>query len=185
MSADAARRADAAQFDEVPQARLGLAVGVGLEQLVGAEVGLEGQPGEGAKASRKRDGAGTSTVLLEVAHGDGGRWRFGGGVVGLDPGGRAGAPDGGVGVGVEDGGLAGGLAVVEDLQRPPGGRLRIVPEDDGLADEDGVGLVEATVEADGVAPLCVRSWNGLGSRSVMCLATCWRSSWRRARSESG
>ena len=47
MSADAARRADAAQFDEVPQARLGLAVGVGLEQLVGAEVGLEGQPGEG------------------------------------------------------------------------------------------------------------------------------------------
>ena len=43
----AGEQADAAQFDEVPEARVGLTVGVGQEQLVGGEVVLEGQPGEG------------------------------------------------------------------------------------------------------------------------------------------
>ena len=46
----AGQEADAAQLDEMPEARLGLAVGGGLEQLVGGEVVLEGQPGEGEVA---------------------------------------------------------------------------------------------------------------------------------------
>ena len=43
----AGKEADAAQFDEVFESRLGLAVGVGLEQLVGDEVVLEGEACEG------------------------------------------------------------------------------------------------------------------------------------------
>ena len=46
----AGQEADAAELDEVPEARLGLAVGAGLEQFVGGEVVLEGQPGEGEVA---------------------------------------------------------------------------------------------------------------------------------------
>ena len=43
----AGEQADAAQFDEVFEARGGLAAGVGVEQFVGGEIGLEGKPGEG------------------------------------------------------------------------------------------------------------------------------------------
>ena len=75
--------------------------------------------------------------------------RFGCRVVGLDVRGRSDAPDGGVGVRVEDRGLAGGLAVEDDLERTVGRRCGIVAQDDGAADEDGVGFVEASVEADG------------------------------------
>ena len=50
----AGQEADAAQLDEMPEARLGLAVGGGLEQLVGGEVVLEGRPGEGEVAQVHR-----------------------------------------------------------------------------------------------------------------------------------
>ena len=63
--------------------------------------------------------------------------------------GRPDAAHGGVGVGVEDGGLAGGLAVEDDLQGASGGCRGVVAQDDGAADEDGVDLVESSLEADG------------------------------------
>ena len=40
-------QADALELDEVMQPGLGLAVGVGLEQLVGMDRGFERQPGQG------------------------------------------------------------------------------------------------------------------------------------------
>ena len=55
--------------------------------------------------------------------------------------------DAGIGVGVEAGGGACGLGVVDDLD---GGRRRcvgVVAQGDGLADEPGVALVEPCVEA--------------------------------------
>ena len=71
----AGEQSDAAQFDEVLEARLGLAVGAGLEQLVGGEVVLEGQPGEG----RRRRASATAQVhqsfslsRSRMAMGDGG-----------------------------------------------------------------------------------------------------------------
>ena len=54
-------------------------------------------------------------------------------------------PNGGVGVGVEHGGLAGELAVMDDLEGPVGRRRGIVAQHDGLADEEGVDLVETSV----------------------------------------
>ena len=64
----AGQQADAAQFDEVLQARLGLAVGAGLEQLVGLEVVLEGQVGEGEVALVHQ----SLSLSLRIAMGDGG-----------------------------------------------------------------------------------------------------------------
>ena len=43
----AGEQADAAQFEQVEQARLGFAASLGLEQLVGVVHGLEGVAGEG------------------------------------------------------------------------------------------------------------------------------------------
>ena len=54
-------------------------------------------------------------------------------------------PNGGVGVGVEHGGLAGELAVMDDLEGPVGRRRGFVAQHDGLADEEGVDLVETSV----------------------------------------
>ena len=64
----AGQEADAAQFDEVLEADLGLAVGVGLEQFVGVEVVLEGQPGEGKVAGVHQ----SLSLSLRRVMGDGG-----------------------------------------------------------------------------------------------------------------
>ena len=65
----AGEQSDAAQFDEVLEARLGLAVGAGLEQLVGGEVVLEGQPGEGEVSEVHQS---FSLSRSRMAMGDGG-----------------------------------------------------------------------------------------------------------------
>ena len=76
--------------------------------------------------------------------------RFGGGVLGfVGTVGQARALDAGVGVGVEQGGLASGLASVQDRNGTVAGDGGIVQQDDVLADERGVDLVEGALEADG------------------------------------
>ena len=74
-----------------------------------------------------------------------GQRRFGRGASGLDRPGGTQMPNGGVGVGVEHGGLAGELAVMDDLEGPVGRRRGFVAQHDGLADEEGVDLVETSV----------------------------------------
>ena len=69
--------------------------------------------------------------------------------VGFEVPGRPGALDGGVGVGVEDGGPSGLGAVVEDLQRSAGRGGRVVAQGDGAADQQRIDFVDAAVEADG------------------------------------
>ena len=55
----------------------------------------------------------------------------------------------GVGVGVEAGGGACGLGVVDDLDGPRRRRVGVVAQGDDLPDEVGIGLVEPSVQADG------------------------------------
>ena len=64
----AGQQADAAQFDEVFEARLGLSVGIGLEQLVGDEVVLEGEACEGEVSGVHQ----SLSLSLRSARGDGG-----------------------------------------------------------------------------------------------------------------
>ena len=73
----------------------------------------------------------------------------GGRVAGFDPPGGVAALDGGICVGVEAGGLSGRLSVVDHVEGPAGRRPGVVAQDDVLPDEDGIGLVEAAVQADG------------------------------------
>ena len=57
----AGEQADAAQFDEVLQSRLGLAVGAGLEQFVGGD---GGGSGAGSSVSMCEDGRTRRTAVL-------------------------------------------------------------------------------------------------------------------------
>ena len=65
----AGEHTDAAQFDQVAEPGLGLAAGVGLEQLVGFRGGLEGQAGEGEVAQVHHS---SSFLNLRMASGEGG-----------------------------------------------------------------------------------------------------------------
>ena len=85
----------------------------------------------------------TAMPCSRMAMGDGGG--SGGGVVWSRSARKDAAPNGGVGVGVEHAGLAGGLAVMDDLEGPVGRCRGIVAQHDGPADEEGVDLVETSV----------------------------------------
>ena len=140
----AGEQAEAAQFEEVEEAGFGLAGGLGEEQLVGVGEAGEGEAGEGEVLEVHQ------SVLAESAQLERRGGRFGSGVFGcVGTVGGAGALDAGVGVGVEQGGLAGLLAVVQDRDGSVAGDGGVVQQDDVLADERGVDLVQGALEADG------------------------------------
>ena len=140
----AGEHTDAAQFDQVAEAGLGLAAGVGLEQLVGFRGGLEGQAGEGEVAQVHHS---SSFLNLRMASGEGGG--SGAGSPGSIRPEAVAALDGGICVGVEAGGLSGRLSVVDHVEGPAGRRPGVVAQDDVLPDQERIDLVEAAVQADG------------------------------------
>ena len=80
--------------------------------------------------------------MVEFAQRQRRRWRLRSGSVGFDlPGGPC-ALDGGVGVGVQDGGEAGVSAVVAHLQRTGGRHARVVAEGNRLTDQQRVDFVD-------------------------------------------
>ena len=103
----------------------------------------QGQAGEG-EVSQVHQSSSLRFRRLSGERGGSGAGSSGSVCVGVDA-----ALDRGIGVGVEAGGKACGLCVVHDAKRPVGRRLGVVAQDDVLADENGVGLVESSVQADG------------------------------------
>ena len=93
----AGEQADAFEFDEVVESGLGLAPGVGFEQLVGLGGGLEGHAGEGAVSQVHQ----SSSLSFRRLSGEGGG--SGAGSAGFDLLGVDAAFDRGIGVGVEAG----------------------------------------------------------------------------------
>ena len=72
----AGEQADAAQIEQMLQARLGFAAGGRSEQLVGVEVGLEREAGEGEVAQIHQSGS-CWRSSLRSASGEGGGWAGG------------------------------------------------------------------------------------------------------------
>ena len=73
----AGEQADASQFEQVLQARLGFAAGGRGEQLVGVEVGLEREAGEGKVAQVHQSSSCCRRSSLRRASGEGGGWAGG------------------------------------------------------------------------------------------------------------